>query len=403
MRTRLLALVAAVAALLGTALAVVPNAGAAPQPPGAPVSGNDFLKCTTPEQRYCVVSAKINNVEITGYDTPGAGTFKPFAQFNDAYVDVSFGVVLYSTPSDSDTDLGTNSDLYALRVNTGAVQPREMDGAFQDATFSIGRYPSGDWNFTISFRPTSRHTWSGGVCDFRVCGDDTTQADFDRNGWAQGSVSSLTGYPDPVERFQRIGSIRATSAQYENTMYDPDTDSIIVDLSNPHRTGTGAVITNGVYEAFLPNAYLIGQMEIPNPDTVTLASFVVTKPGGSAAAFSLTRTTRGIKIKITGISYSSPRFTMKVKPTVPGKPRLYDVIKTSRSTAKSKFYAPIANGNRRIDKYQARCHAAGRAWHYKSGSKTPITVRYLPRGKVYCQVRAHNVKGWGRWSAAMRS
>lgn len=405
MRTRLLAALAATAALLGTALVALPTAHAAP-PPGWPTGFNDWKKCNgSTVTKYCVVSAQRNGVEIPAatYDdsAPPAGTYKPKVIGFGEGDGMSFSVDLYTGGPNSISELGNNTDLYKLVVNTGAVQMREMDGAFRDATFLIGRYASGDWNYTITFRPTSRHTNDSITCDFGVCGDDSTEATFDRTGWASGMVSNLSGYP-AREAIYRTGSIRATSAQYENTMYDPDTDSIIVDLSNPHRDGNGDVITNGTYEAFLPNAYMIYEMGIPDPSTVTLASFAITKPGGSAATFSLTRNTRGIRIVISNISYSAPRFKLRAKPTVPGKPRLFDVVKLNRTQAKAKFYAPIANGNARIDKYQARCHAPGKAWKYKSGVRSPLTVSSLTRGHVYCQVRAHNYKGWGKFSAAVR-
>ena len=39
------------------------------------------------------------------------------------------------------------------------------------------------------------------------------------------------------------------------------------------------------------------------------------------------------------------------------------------------------------------------AWRAAKGTASPITVGHLPKGKVYCQVRAHNKLGWGTWSA----
>lgn len=410
MRTRLLAAVAGIAALVGTALVALPTttAEAAP-PPGWPVGGNDWKKCGGSVTRYCVVSAQRNGTEVDAAtyddDAPPAGTFKPWVRGFADGDGVGFGVAKYTGGPNSVSELENNTDTYKLVVNTGTVKMLEMDGAFRDATFLIGRYASGDWNFTITFKPASRHVRMFDdtfTCDLGTCGDDSTQADFDRTGWASGMVSNLSGYP-PLEAVRRTGSIRATSAQYENTMYDPDTDSIIVDLSNPHRKGNGDVITDGTYEAFLPNAYMIYEMGIPDPATVTLASFAITKPGGSAATFSLIRNSRGIRITISGISYSSPRFKLRTKPTAPGKPRLYDVVKTSRTKAKATFSAPVANGNARIDKYQARCHKLGKAWRYKTGTRSPLTVSRLPKGKVYCQVRAHNAKGWGTFSPAVRS
>src|SRR5689334_131172 len=81
MRTRLLAALAATAALLGTALVALPTAHAAP-PPGWPTGFNDWKKCNgSTVTKYCVVSAQRNGVEIPAatYDdsAPPAGTYKP--------------------------------------------------------------------------------------------------------------------------------------------------------------------------------------------------------------------------------------------------------------------------------------------------------------------------------------
>ncbi|RZI92138.1 MAG: hypothetical protein EOO67_09225 [Microbacterium sp.] len=298
---------------------------------------------------------------------------------------------------------------WSVTVNTGAIYPRELNAKVKNVTFTQGGSFANGYYFTIKFKPVPiAWRWNDGPygCDMTACGDNTTIAEFVSPASADGYVSDLdeTGTGTTRADTLRNGFILASNAQYhEEPTYDAAADALVVKMANPHLSATG-VQAKGFFEAFLPNAYLTAVMGVPDPATLGSSAFTVQRIGATTLTpYTLTRTQDGIWIRVTNIGFSRPQFRVKAKPTVPGKPRLYDVVKLNRTQAKAKFYAPIANGNARIDKYQARCHAPGKVWRYKSGVRSPLTVSSLTRGNVYCQTRAHNVKGWGRWSTAVRS
>jgi hypothetical protein len=298
---------------------------------------------------------------------------------------------------------------WVMVVRTGTFNPREMNATASNGDFSVTGNASTGYTATIQWAPTNVHHTDAISCSYDGgCGDATTKATNTETLRAVGSLQDLVGSGlSSREIYARQGMFTVTNAQDSYPFYDLDTGTLEIRMANPHLEQDGLTpVTDGTYDGFIPENYLIGMMGVPDPSALTKSSLIVTKTVGgttSAAPFSFSLVKGGIKIRFTNISFSRPRFKVRIKPTVPGTPRLYDVVKTSKRTAKAKFSAPLANGRLRIDKYQARCHAARKAWHYKTGTRSPLTVGRLPKGKVFCQVRAHNAKGWGRFSSALRS
>lgn len=404
MRTKLLVLLACASAALGTALVVLPatTATAAGDPPL-------WELCTTAAQEYCIESAAVKGGSaVTPGPTPASNRDFPWFKGFASEHSMVFGI--YHDVNGSGTNLTYDVDptkTYVLVVRTGTFRPREMNATATNGDFSVGGNATSGWKATIQWQPTNVHHVSAISCSFDGgCGTASTKADNEDPFYGVGSIEDLIGSGlSSREIYARQGMFTVTNAQNTYPFYDLDTATLEIRMANPHLDQSGNPVIDGTYDGFIPNAYLI-MMGVPEPSALTKSSFIVTKSVDgttTTAPFTFISEPGGVRIKFSGISFSRPTFKVRIKPTVPGKPRLYDVVKTTRTTAKSKFYAPIANGNRRIDRYQARCHAAGRAWHYKYGTKSPITVGSLPRGAVYCQVRAHNVKGWGRWSAALRN
>ncbi len=392
MRRRLLALLAAVA-LGTTGLLVAPAHAVSPPPPG-----DDWSPCGGATTVYCVVSRTRNGVAVTDTDT-----YYPYAHTLDNHT-IGFGV-WHNTGSTLDGEV-LPGDTYKLVVNTGAILPREVDANAQDVTFSRGGSP-GSYTVTLIFRPTPVHHVGYGVdtrtCTIGACGDETWRASLDYDGFVTGYVTDLaTSGLDATEISQRTGMISAYNAQDANVFYDPDTNSLVVQLANPHLTGTGAVAT-GSYETFLPTAFLEGTMNVPDAGTLTAGTVTVVRSAGgsvSSAPFTLAHVPGGVRIAITGITYSSPTYTIHPGPS---KPRHVHARKVSAHKARVKFRKPAKALGHKINRYQARCHRAGKAWHKSKGTASPLYVGHLPRHKVYCQVRAHNKLGWGAWSATVHT
>jgi hypothetical protein len=397
MRSRILVLVAAAAACLGGALVAVPTAHASPLPP----IGTEWASCGgSPTANYCVLNASRNSDPI-----PSSGErWRPWVD-RIGPGDIRYGVYHeYSDGSgfhqDADVPVG---DTYSLTVRTGTIHPRELYGNVRNVDFSIGTDSTG-WTFTITFQPTPLHHvgYNGDTRTCTIdggCGDSTWEASLDYDGFVTGYVTDLDSSGlSSSEIGWRTGMIRAYNAQDESTYYDPDLDSLVIKLANPHLTGTGAVAT-GSYQMYFPNAYLINVMGVPDPASLTSGSLTVTRSAYDSSGpvpFTVTHDSGGVQVSIAGITYSRPTYKIKPKPTVPGKPRLTSVVKLTGGRAKLSFKAPLANGGRSVDRYSARCRKyTTSSWHSAAGSSGPLVVSGLPSGKVYCQVRAHNSIGWG--------
>jgi hypothetical protein len=388
-----------VLAVLAT-VAMCATLGSLPSAPVHAADAEDWPICTTGGQQNCVVSQKLNGVDI---DPTGDG-YKPYVDLIGSGT-VRYGVYRVVGP-DSYGDVNPN-DTYQLVVRTGAIRPRELYGNIRNVSFAVGG-TAGAWTFSLTFKPTPVHWVGYGVGDTRqchvgACGDDTWHASLNYPGFVTGYVTDLAESGlTATEIGERVGLIKAYNAQEENTFYDPDTNSLVVQLANPHLTNTSAVAT-GSYETFLPNAFLVGTMNVPDPSTLSSGTVMVVRSAGGAvstAPFTLTHVAGGIRITITGITYSSP--TYRIHPG-PGKPRYVGVRKISAHKARVRFRAPLASSGGRVNWYQARCHRLGRTWHYARATTSPITVGNLPRRRVYCQVRAHNRLGYGAWSATAHS
>lgn len=404
MRRRLLVLVAAVATVLATAGVTMP-AQADTRPP----NDQDWLLCTGPADDFCIESATANGIATYPGVNPDDGAVVrdyPWVKFVDTRLAI-FGAWrdVNGTGNVLDNSV-TPGVAYRVVARTGDFNPREMTGKVKNADYRIDRSVTGGWRFTLEFEPTNVHHYGigpGGCSVYGYCVPNTTRATWDVAGYASGAIEDLieSGMPRS-EVIQRTGMFSVSNAQDHHVEYDPDTNQLVVKLANPHLDEDGNEITDGNYSALIPNAYLIGSLNVPDPSTLTANSFVVTKTYGSGSTrvpIGLTVEPGGVRIRIDPISFSKPTYKLSPKPKPPGKPRLVSVTKYP-GAARSAFHAPLADGGRKIDMYQARCHKAGGAWKYKFGTRSPITLTSMPPGTVYCQVRAHNAVGWGEFGKA---
>lgn len=412
MRRRLLVLLAAAATCLGTALVSVPltQADAA----SAAFVYKVYEMCADDADEECVVSATRDSVPITSDYPSTVGTHEWFYVDNgwrNGIFNFNLNTITRPPSGPPTASKSVEADIpWMIRVNTGPYVPRELNLKGKDVSFTRGGSPAtGGYWFQIEFEPVPvAWRWDDGPygCDMTYCGTNETVAEFVSDpgkGFADGYVSDLAD-SEVSDRYvvARTGFYLASNAQYQGEpYYDAETNSIVVEMANPHLRAPGVPAT-GFFETFLPNAYLITQLGVPDPAALKTGSFVITKTVGSTtstATYSAVAEPGGVTIKINTVSFSKPRYKITPKPKPPGKPRLTSVTKLT-GAARSAFQAPLANGGRKIDLYQARCHKAGGAWKYKTGVKSPITVTSLPSGTVYCQVRAHNAVGWGEFGKA---
>ena len=386
---------------LATVALVVPALASADPRPGIAQSWPRCGVAPDDDGRYCIVSMTQNDIPIV---RPPSGSFE------DPYIDligpgdVRFGV--YETNVDTAMSIGNvpPGDVYRLVVNTGTIKPRELFGNVRNVSLSTGGGTATGYTFTLTFQPTPIAWWFyGGSCVIGSCGDSTTVADLVYDGFVTGYVTDLasSGLSD-AEIGLRNGYIHAYNAQDASMpLYDPDTNSLVVRMANPHFRSAGVPAT-GSYQTFLPTAMLTGLLEVPDPSSLTGGSFVISRSAGATTTpvpFTLTHTSAGVQIDISGITFSSPTIRIRPKRTAPGNPRLRSVRRATATSVRVRFRPPLANGGARVTRYIARCRKAGGAIVTISRPSGPIVVK-VGRGPATCSVRAVNRIGKGRFSAA---
>ncbi len=359
------------------------------------------------DNRYCVVSVTRNGVPVAPrvsdeeYEEPfidsiGTGT-------------VRFGLNHYPAGSfDGDSNADPTAT-WTWTVNTGAIHGRELYAQAKNVDLTVGGSAATGWNFTLTLRPVPiawRFYDLGFVCDpGGTCGDDTTTADLEYPGFVTGYVTDLVegGFYSAAERARRTGLITAYSAQNAYYFYDYDTNAIVVRLANPHLRSDGVTPVTGSFETFIPNDVLLMDMGVPDPSSLTWGQLSVTRAGSGSAPFALSHEPGGIRIRLAGIGFSTPRYTIRPKPSRPGRTRITGAAKVAPNVARVNFYRPVADGGARITGYVAACRQGTGRWHYASGTSSPVRVGGLPRGGATCMVRAKNRIGQGPWSLARRT
>lgn len=301
---------------------------------------------------------------------------------------------------------------WRIRINTGSMKPRAVSGVTRNNDYSVAPSSFGGNRLTVTFKPAPiawRWDFETGpkTCVPNDCGDNTTIAELVSDGFFNGYATDLVGSGlDPREISHRTGMVTGTNAQWPPADlppdYNPDTNSIDIQLANAHLKAPG-VLATGHYEAFLPNAFLIHELQVPDPSTLAGGSFTVSRVGTSTTySYVVTHEPGGVRIRIPSITFSSPKLRIRPKPSVPGKPRWGSVRRATATKVKLSFWRPYADGGPSIDAYQGRCRRGTAPWKYVKASASPIYIGNLSRRTVDCQVRAHNRIGWGRWNAVKR-
>ena len=387
------------AAVLALTMMTLP-AASDPPPTTTPYSGY-WPRCGEPpddDGLYCIESVTRNGASVPATTTGEA-----------PYVDlIGDGTVRYGVTAPGGGGSVDPTATWRFVVNTGSIRPRMVEGVVRDVAFSIAGGPGG-WRFTLQFRPAPiAWMWppdadGDGFADCSYdggCGDDSTVAGLVYDGFVTGYVTDLIGSGlGAAERDDRVGMISSSNAQDFYTLYDPDTNALLVRMANPHLRSPGTPAT-GYFDAFLPDDFLINEMGVPSPAGLSGGSFTVVRTGASASVpFSLTHEPGGIRIHLEGIGFSRPQFRIKPKASAPGQPRRTAVVRTGTRSVKVTFKKPTADGGKRITGYDARCRRGTGPWQQRSAHASPIRFAAVAAAPVQCQVRAVNAKGRGKWSA----
>jgi hypothetical protein len=369
-----------------------------------PAIGQAWPRCgTAPDTdgKYCIVSVTEDGVAVPPVDTGTPGTYDdPFVQR------VNAGTVRFGLKTTTVTGSGATSSpevssghTWVFRVNVGGIRPVELSGALRNTDLSFGGNATHGQTFTVTFKPAPVAWLLGSDCSvFGGCGDDTTVADTVYTGFASGYVTddSTTGMT-AAQISDLRGYVNVFNAQDAYWFYDGGRNSLVMRMANPHLSSPG-VRAKGFFQTRIPDAMLIDQLNVPDPRHLTARSFSVVRTGSGAVPITLTRVPGAVDIQVTGITFSSPEYVIHPKPTPPGPPRWGLLKRVATHQVRATFRAPRADGGLPVKVYAARCRRGTGSWRSATAHSSPISVGSVPTGKVTCEVRAHNKRGWGPWS-----
>lgn len=410
MTTSVRALLAALmATILATPLLIASPAAADPKPD----LGQAWPFCgtgTDTDGWYCVVSVTRNGVPYSrtqpDYGTPG-DYLVPYIDLIGSG-DIRFGINHWVIDAALHATIigDIPQDTWEWTVNTGTINPVEMYGQLRNPRLSFGGNATTGYTFTLGLEPAPmawRWDASGMLpCSYDAgCGDDTTVAGLVYTGFVTGYVTDDAGRGySAIERGWRRGYINSYNAQDAYWFYDFDTNALVVRMANPHLSSPGVPAT-GYFETFIPDGMLIHEYSVPDPTTLSRGSFAVSRTGSAAAVpFTVTREPGGIRIRLTGITFSTPQYRIRPKASAPGAPRWGSITRPSKTKVKVTFRRPVATGGKPITLYVVQCRRGSHTWRAILGTKQPVTFTRMPRGPVTCRVRARNVVGLGVWSPA---
>jgi hypothetical protein len=404
-RARALVVALAASTLALPLLLITASPAAADPKPGL---GQEWPMCgegSDTDGFYCVESVTRDGLPVVDPDLSVDGSYE------DPYIDligpgdIRYGINHWVVSGGVPDVIGTLEPgvTWEWTVNVGPLEPVELFGHVRNPRLSFGGNPTDGNTFTLSVEPAPI-AWEWGVlpdgCSYDGgCGDDTTVAGLVYDGFITGYVTDdATSGLSAAEIAHRHGYVYSSNAEDAYTLYDPDTNTMVVRLANVHLSAPGVPAT-GYFDTFIPDSMLIHEYGVPDPASLTAASFTVRRTGTDAPVpFTLTRELGGVRLKIDDITFSTPRFTIRPKASVPGAPRWGSVTRPQKRTVKVTFRRPVADGGHAIKAYKVQCARGVNAWTVRLTSVKPALFPHMTAKPMTCRVRAINSEGPGPWS-----
>lgn len=396
MRTRLLALTAALAALTGTALAVVP---------GNATAAGTFTErwCSTSGSATpCVVSATLNGVAMHEGDPLQILMLPVQSESGDDYTE-------FLVQDPTDTVHLALTDTLSVLVDTGTLKPESTQSYASRP--DVDRYDDGDgtYKMRITGKPVLLTT---GCTDTypNYCSDKAT---------SQATVFDVT-ILKLIENREFVGFDRSQSADTVDGLYLESTasgDYLQTSWDNSRYQTDGSTPVKAEARFRVPYAMLISDFNIPDPATMVTSS-IAGSVNGVPATFGFSQDPKGgaVFVDISGVTFppgnarlasgsivaKSRVIRVKRGTITPTRPTLTKATRVSGTRARVSFTRAKARGAR-VTGYQARCTSPRHKTLLASGSYPTVVVKSLVRGRRYqCSVRARSRAGYGGWSLSKR-
>ena len=374
----------------GAEAKVARTASSGPNPRVAlPADYAPLPECVDATSRFCVSAFNVDP-SGTGSMTKPPGDIHLDAHFFSDGTSFSFHILKDGNDQNLAPTLPVGSIIEAT-ANTGSWKPpTSLTAKGSDIAWSRSYSAATGWTLTVRLKTIAYS--AGSNCDTDDCSAPTNIRDF--ASFAQATAfadSPTTGAQEAAVLAQSQGAWTATNASsFSPPWFDLEKRTINIELAGPHLTAAG-VQNDGLFQSFIPKALVAGLWDSSPQELISTDSLLLKKTEDkttTTAAPKVMIVSGGLLVSLENFHYSSPKFTIAVRPSTTR-------ITAGRPVGKTvKIAFAAATGAR---SYQATC-TRGSVKRTATSRLPNVVVRGLTAGTWSCRGRTVGTKTT-RWSS----
>jgi hypothetical protein len=352
----------------------------------------------------CVVSASYDGTAFNDSD-PNYDVFALSSGVSGA-AEVLWSVVpAFGGPADLSAELGHT---FSITIQTSFV-PRVIDGFGTAMTYtrSCGGCAAsgGKWLVTITGQPVEVSNQDD--CTFPPAGPTcSTVPAKPSQAIFQGEISNYNyaSYSGPsypagfVKSFYGMDMWTniAETALPPSLIQSGDQNELAISLADHHFEHDGTTLVHGDFYLRIPATFLATYWGINDPSTLATDGLNASVgAGGGTLSVTVEPGNTGVRVKITGMTFSRRKLMIKLGHVTPRAPTHVKARRLGSSSAKVTFHAAKPRGQK-VKGYQLSCRPSrgGPAVTARS-TRSPLTISKLAAGPYSCTLRARSKAGYG--------
>ncbi len=355
----------------------------------------------------CVVSATFDGSTLTASD-PNYDVYAVLATPGGAN-DVLWGIEpANGGPADLSAGLGADA---SVTIKTSVV-PRVIDGFGTAMSYTRSGPSGGKYTVTITGRPVEVTDQSN--CTFPPGGPTCTGNAPGSSAILQGEIDdyNYTNYSDPsyppgfVDSFYGMDMYTniAETGLPPNIIQSDGQNELELDLADYHFEHDGTTLVHGDFYLRIPETFLSTFWGINDPSTLATDGLAASiGSGGGTLAVTVEPGNTGVQVKITGMTFSRRKLTIKLGKVTPRAPTHVKAHRLDATSAKVTFRAAKPRGQK-VKGYELRCAPNGGGSLVTAKSRrSPLVVKGLGDPEGYrCNLRARSKAGYGAQSRGFR-
>jgi hypothetical protein len=303
-------------------------------------------------------------------------------------------------PPDLSAEIGHT---FSITISTTVV-PRVIDGFGMSMSYSRSGPSGSAYTVTITGQPVEVSDQSN--CTFPAGGPTCTGNAPGSNAILQGEIDdyNYTAYSGPsypagfVQSFDGMDMWTniAETGLPPNIIQSGGVNELELDLADYHFEHDGTTRVHGDFYLRIPATFLSTFWGINDPNTLATDGLNASVgAGGGTLAVTVEPGNTGVQVKITGLTFSRRKLSIKLGRVTPRAPTHVKVRRLSRASARVTFHAATPRGQK-VKGYQLSCRPSGGGEAVIAYSKrSPLTVTTLGWAQYGCTLRARSKAGYG--------